>query len=198
MRGLLLKEWYMLSKNFKSLFLIIFLFAVFGLFYDVSLVTIVPVLLASVPVSTTALDERSGWSGYADALPVTRKNIVDSKYISGAVCILFSAALFALVTAARNGIGASVRQMIFQTALGIIYMSLIMPAVFRFGTEKARYINMAVVAVFAMLAVIIMTTVAGSFSEIPMHFAVPALPAALALMLVSERVSVSIYKRKEF
>lgn len=198
MKGLMIKEWYLLIRNFKSLFLIMLVFAAFGFFYDMTVVTIVPLLMASVPVSTTALDERSGWINYADALPVTRKNVVDSKYISGVICITCAALLFACVNAVKNGVGASLQQMAFQFAAAIIYLSLMMPAVFRFGTEKARYINMIVIAVFAMLAAVFMLTVADSFDGIPMLFAGPALAAAVVILIISELASVFIYKRKEF
>lgn len=198
MKGLMIKEWYLLIRNFKSLFLIILVFAAFGFFYDMTVVTIVPLLMASVPVSTTALDERSGWINYADALPVTRKNVVDSKYISGVICITCTSLLFACVNAVKSGFGASLQQTAFQFAAAIIYLSLMMPVVFRFGTEKARYINMIVIAVFAMLAAVFMLTVADTFEGISMLFAGPALSIAIVILIISELASVFIYKRKEF
>lgn len=198
MKGLLLKEWYLLTRNFKSMFIVIFIFAAFGFFYDMAVITIVPVLIASVPVSTTALDERSGWSCYADALPVTRKNIVDSKYISGLVCIFCTALMFACLNAVRNGISASLELFIFQISGAAIYLSLMMPVVLHFGTEKARYINMAVIAAFAMLVTALMLAVSDASGDIPVRFAVPALLAALVTLILSEFISVLIYKRKEF
>ncbi len=75
MKGLLLKDWYMILKYCRAFLVILVIFmgvsavsesALFFALYPMILVTMVPVTLMSY-------EEKSGWNIYCDTMPSTRK-----------------------------------------------------------------------------------------------------------------------------
>ena len=87
MTGLILKDLLNLKKQGKVyLILIIFYFAI-GLVNEnssmfASMMTMVAVL---IPITAMAYDERCKWDRYALTMPVSRKDMVMSKYLLGLI-----------------------------------------------------------------------------------------------------------------
>ena len=80
MRGLLLKDWYLIKKYCWILCLMDVLFIVLSLFaMDSVFIFIYPYMFAGIiPMTLYAYDEREKWKAYCAALPVSRK-----QYVSG-------------------------------------------------------------------------------------------------------------------
>jgi len=92
MKGLLLKEWYMMKKYCKAYLLSSVVFIAVSLFSSDSLFFVFyPCLLCGmIPVYLLAYDERSRWMQYSGTLPYTKAQIVCGKYLIGLLAQLVS------------------------------------------------------------------------------------------------------------
>lgn len=146
MKGLLLKDFYMLKKYYRTYLLIVVVFTAASLVGDDNMFfTFYPVLLCGmIPVSLLGYDERSRWIEYSGTLPYTKAQIVSSKYIIG----LSAQIIVLLVTGIAQGIKMSKNGGLFANnyflalMLGIFIMaafsSFCLPFIFKFGMEKGR------------------------------------------------------------
>ena len=74
MRGLLLKDWYLIQKYAWSLYLMDVFFIALSLAMDSVFIFIYPYLFAGIiPMTLYAYDEREKWKAYCAALPVSRR-----------------------------------------------------------------------------------------------------------------------------
>ena len=83
MKGLLLKDYYMLLKYCRPYALIVLIFGVCSLADGGNLFMLAyPAVLCGInSVSLVAYDEKSRWQQYCETMPYTRKQVVDSKYL---------------------------------------------------------------------------------------------------------------------
>ena len=143
MRGLLIKDWYQARKYCRSLLLIAVVFAAVSVFSDNTLFAIYPLMLgALLPVTLHAYDERSGFLRCACTMPVSRRNVVASRYAE----LLLALGLGLAVLGAVRTIGAlfgagdtgSTAELLVMALLSVDLAALLLPLIFRFGTERAR------------------------------------------------------------
>ena len=89
MAGLLLKDCYNLKSQLKmlGLFLILFLVLAISMKNSGFFAGIAMMLAVMMPVTALAYDERAKWDQFAVTMPVTRTQIVGSKYLLGKMCI---------------------------------------------------------------------------------------------------------------
>ena len=156
MKGLLLKDFYMMKKYCKSYLFMLVIFTVVSFFASDNLLFVFyPCLLCGmIPVNLLAYDEHSRFTVYSGTLPYTKSQVVSGKYI---VCILVQCAVL-FVTATAQGIkmavNGSFRAQDFFVILiiGFCFSSLVapisLPFMFKFGTEKGR------MAYFFMIGVV--------------------------------------------
>ena len=91
MKGLLLKDFYMMLKYCRSYLLIAVVFFAMSFMSTENLIFIFYpcVISAMLPVTLLSIDERSRWLPYAATLPVTRAQIVSEKYLFGLIAGFF-------------------------------------------------------------------------------------------------------------
>ena len=156
MKGLLLKDFYMMTKYCRSYVWIAILFLAISFVNSENMFfTFYPCLLVGmIPVNLLAYDEKSRWLSYSGALPYTKAQIVSGKYIIG----LFVQIIMLLLTAVAQAV-RMVRDQVFywNSYLFLIIMLLLMsmiassislPFMFKWGVEKGRmayYITIGVV-----------------------------------------------------
>ena len=148
MKGLLLKDFYMMVKYCRTYLLIGAVFIavsfagqdsqnMFFVFY--------PCLLCGmIPVNLLAYDERSRWTEYSGTLPYTRAQLVSAKYllgvlVQGAMLIAVGIAQGVRMHLAGNfhwGEYGLIMASIF--AMAAITSSISLPFMFRWGVEKGR------------------------------------------------------------
>ena len=81
-KGLILKDWYILNKNIKITALIVFIFWIGGIFIDIiTPMFFYPCIFGCAVAFTLWHLEEAGWGKYAFSLPCSEKEIVLSKYI---------------------------------------------------------------------------------------------------------------------
>jgi hypothetical protein len=164
MKGLLLKDFYELKNQFGLIIPLIGLYAIVTSFLDghmafsasYILVALITMLLAMLPTSSFAFDEWSGWDMYGLTINVTRKQIVDAKYvlilITAGVIFLADFAVFLLY---GEDFWFSMMLSFLFAALTLPINGIMTPAIFKWGSEKGRMILMAMVVIPMLLTPLI-------------------------------------------
>lgn len=205
MKGLLLKDMINLKSQAKIYLLIIGIWmaaAVLeknGILFT-CMMTILPVM---VPIMTFSFDEKARWEKYALTMPVSRKDIVISKYLLSILLSIISTILSFAVSAAISGeLYNTFLSSMFTFVLAIFALSIILPIIFKFGSEKGRIILMAVIFVPSIISLLL--------SQLKIKFDISqlidrltdslfALPVLAAIFLfISIAISGNIYEHREF
>ncbi len=164
MKGLLLKDLYMMMKYCRAYLLLAVVFTVISFVDSENLfLAFYPCLLCGmIPVNLLAYDERSKWMSYSETLPYTRKQIVSGKYLIG----LFAQSAMLIVTATAQGIRMGMSGtfrlnsyavlMMLLLILSLISSSISLPFMFKLGVEKGR------MAYYIMIGIVSAGSVASS------------------------------------
>ena len=199
MKALLLKEFYVASKTCRSFLLVIAVFFALSFFgrnsqffflYPLTMVGMIPVTLLSY-------DERDGWDKYSLTLPCTRAQLVSAKYLIG---LIFGGVVFLLVELLLLiglSMGGNFDFLSMSSALllmGLLGPSILMPFVFKFGSEKGR---IAYYFVLALLFAVIAFLIGMGFYEYLNGFSWLVIGAAVLLYLGSWRLSILFYEKRE-
>ena len=146
MKGLLLKDWYMMKKYCRAYLLLAILFTAVSFWGNDNLFLIFyPCLLCGmIPVNLLAYDERSHWDIYCGTLPVTRDMVVSAKYIIGlmlqGVVFLFTA-IGQAVRFSRGGSFDAESYLVLMSLMAMLSLfssSITLPFMFKLGVEKGR------------------------------------------------------------
>lgn len=151
MKSLILKDLYNIGHNAKSMLSILMVLAVALIpTSGVSAYIFVCANLCSMMIVTTfSFDDNSKWTRYAMIMPISKKDLVASKFI---VLLIFSAigTVFGLILGTVGGIITSKITMNLTNIYELLILSLIafvvamifgsvsIPLVFKFGAEKGR------------------------------------------------------------
>lgn len=213
MRGLVLKDFYNMKTSFLILVGVIIFLNVVSIIEGDSSGSISSFVLIMLPMiiatNTFGMDEKTKWDNYALTMPITRKDIVKSKYIT---VIVITAVATIVIIGINIFIGSLSGEIVFSVifsnilfniSVGIIFSSIMIPMVCKVGIEKAR---------IALMAFILIPTLAGSYiennlGEFPKSLGVEVLMSnigyisfgiAILMCFISYIISVKIYEKKEF
>ncbi len=209
MKGLLLKDWFILWNQCKYMLFIPVVFITVSvlnpgneglIFFLMS-----GVILAMFPLTIMGFDERSKWDNYAMTMPYSRTQLVLSKYCLTLFGMAVGCALYFIISLVVGFMGwghvFSWEQTIYLLGIlifGILFYSgLTYPLIFKFGVEKGR--------IWFFATTILVSAGAGflySFSRkwgLQLDFSpVWFLVLAVILFIASAFLSVHFYKRREF
>lgn len=203
MAGLIYKDMINLKAQARVMVLLIVVYAVIAVSSGstVMLCAMMSILSAMMPLTAMAYDEKSKWDKYAMTMPVSRRDLVLSKYWLGGGLLLITLVINVIFNLI---VGIMVTDEIFLVSLalfaaGVWFMSLTLPLVFKFGVEKGR------TAMFILIALPTIVVVLFSKLNLPMPSEsfwnmlpiVIAVTSVLVLVL-SVLISISIYQKKEF
>ena len=146
MKGLILKDLYMMVKYFRNYLLILLVFLAVSFVQEENLFfAFYPFLLCGmIPVNLLAYDERSHWDIYCGTLPVTRDMVVSAKYLIGlavqGVVFLVSAIGQAVRIAMKGSFDweSYLVLMSLMAMLSLFSSSITLPFMFKVGVEKGR------------------------------------------------------------
>ena len=83
MKGLIIKDIFNLKKGITTTLIMILFYGIFS--YNTGnmsmLIGMTVFIMTSMSISSMSYDDMAKWDGYALSMPITRKNIVLSKYI---------------------------------------------------------------------------------------------------------------------
>jgi ABC-2 type transport system permease protein len=146
MKGLLLKDFYMIWKQAKFMLALVIIYILIGVVSDSSFWTVFSVIfMAMLPITALGLDERSGWTSYASMLPFSKHDIVVGKYVFGLIGVGSSVLLYAVLTMLTGIVryGSvqidSILQMIMPLfSVSFLFIATNLPIMFKVGVEKGR------------------------------------------------------------
>ena len=202
MKGLLLKDWYLTLKYGRMQLIFAVVYGVVGaVLPETNAFVALPVMLiALLPNTIFAYDEREKWTTYVRALPVTDAQYVTGKYLYGTICLAVYFALLTAVNLAFRTEGFAGQFTMFFVG-GLLMPTIMMPFMFRFGTEKGRLTYLIVFgsAMAAALALANSTFFSDVFAAVE-RFGVPwwtPCPIVAALYVLSWRLSIVLYRSRK-
>lgn len=210
MLGLIKKDFLMLKGNFKTWLILLFVYIVMEFQESMSLAFLLPFMCVVTMLSTFSYDSYNKWDAYVCSLPDGRKNSVGAKYIATILLILVTVLITTILTIIigyyrtktinLESMGETIMGAIFATTL---LQSIMYPAIYKFGVEKARIAIFIVVFGFALIGSILSKYI--DFESIIQglafleNYMMIIIPIVIIIMLyVSYKISEVIYKRKEY
>ncbi|MDE6787936.1 MAG: ABC-2 transporter permease [Ruminococcus sp.] len=209
MKGLLLKELFMLRKSWLTITILTVTFAVVGIFSgETGMLLIVPLFMSVWSVSFMNMDEVSKWQQYSLALPYGRRKIVLSKYlmilILNALSIVFIIIAYLIsIALGKNGFSADLllTLILLSLIMGIVYPSLLLPLVYKLNTEKGRMVLMIINGIVGGVSVALLQTSSilsdNIFKGIAGFLPLIILAVVAVLYLLSWQLSVRIYEKRD-
>lgn len=212
MKGLILNNLYSVGKSIKSSSFLTVVAVVLLLMTDHSMALKAAAFLPFVLIPVHAFeilkyDAMSGWNKYEIILPVTRKQIVESKYITFLLLFIYSILLVICVA-------LTVHMFLFPTMNVVFFNSLlrgmgliiciataVYPLTYLLGTEKSDSIMIG--SVFFSFVIFFVTTLLlqlfiGEMEDFDEMFSVIFLSVSILIFCVSYLISLKLYKNREF
>lgn len=207
MRGLVLKDLYSLRKEGRTVLLISSLFIVIILTLgnmDLFLCTIM-LMFSATSITSFVCDNQSGWDAYVMSLPISRRDVVMSKYMLSFLLALAGGLLALLVRWIKgllNNISDFSETLIFAYSLfvaAVILISIFLPLVYKFGVERSRMILIAVAVIPGSVSFMLAHTGALVVpDEQTIRQALLLSPLVIIVCsIMSFMISHGIYRRKE-
>lgn len=198
MKGLLMKDLYVLSRQMRLFLLMIVIFSVVP---GMNMTIFAVVYAAMMPYTALAYDERSHWDQLAAMMPYSTKDIVLSKYVLGWLFTGFSSllALTASFVLSRFTAAEFAPASIFLAfCVGALMMDLTLPAMFRFGVERGRMLFILVMVVAACGSAGLLMGLAEAPKAAALmsglQIIVPAVTVALTFLSVT--LSIRLYQKR--
>lgn len=146
MKGLLLKDWYMMKMYCKNYILIAVIFIAISLVNEDNLFFVFyPCLLCGmIPVNLLGYDERSRWLQYSGTLPYTKNQLVSVKYLIGLMAQAAVLIATGIAQAIKMGLKGTFVWSDFMVLLLLLLTvatmtsSISLPFIFKLGVEKGR------------------------------------------------------------
>lgn len=146
MKGLLLKDWYMMKKYCKYYLFCTAAFIILSLISEGNLFFVFyPCMLCGmIPVNLIGYDERSRWMEYCGTMPYTKAQIVSGKFIIGLLTQLATMLVIGAAQAVKMIIagdfvpGELALLMLLLLIVSTLSSSICLPFIFKLGVEKGR------------------------------------------------------------
>jgi len=207
MKGLLLKDLYMMKKYCRAYFIIavVFIAVSFASNENMFFVFYPCLLCGMIPVNLLGYDERSRWLQYSETMPYTKGQIVSGKYLIG----LGAQVVVVLVTGIAQAIRMSVSGtfvfgeylvlMMLLLTMALLASSVTLPFMFKLGVEKGRmayYIMIGIVCAGSMISSNFLS--GGMQEKIELNGILPIIClVAIGVYVLSWYLSIAFYKKRE-
>ncbi|HGM3509299.1 TPA: ABC-2 transporter permease [Clostridioides difficile] len=206
MIGLIKKDFLLIKKSFTPIYLFAIIIAVLPLIKNptflVPIMSLVLFLLFSSQLLVTFnLDELANWNKNISAMPISIYKEIASKYIvSFILSILPLLILILLSILTINSLNVSKGFIIYCIISGFmiscLYNSIVIPAAFKFGTNKCRLILFIFVGVLTIIPILLNSlNIQIDYSSIKLStstFLVLSILAILIITIISYTVSIKI------
>ncbi|RDY30021.1 ABC-2 transporter permease [Lachnotalea glycerini] len=200
MNALVLKEWYQIRHTMKNFIIMILILAVvFGYSHNSStFLWVVELLCFSTIITVFNMDEKSGWNKYERVLQISVSKKVWSKYIFMVYCVLAGAIIGIMggLIMDRNSYEVIIGNLLPAVMISILLGSVMIPLIYKYGTEKMRILFIGILLA-TMLGVSAAIQV---FINLNLIFVILYIMpiVSILLMILSVKISIRIYQKKEF
>lgn len=208
MTSLVLKDILNLQSYLRTIFVFVIFYTVLSFtMADVSLVAgMLIILFAMIPISSFSYDQQAKWDVFSQTLPVTRKQIVQGKYIVALLFIVLGFVLSFVITVIATvlkGETLDLMELLIGNGMialtGLILLAIMIPLIYKFGVEKSRMMLMTI-ALVPTLGVMLLAnlgfTIPSDFNWELVGYIIPAV-AAIGFV-ISFMISTRIYSAKDF
>lgn len=212
MKSVVLKDLYNMRGNGKSVLISFLILAVAMASTGVGVLYSGAILCSSLIVSTFAYDDRCDWAKYAVVMPISRNELVAGKYamltllVVGGMAVSFLASLVSNAITGQIPLNQSGLQELLISTLAalvfaLVYGSIAIPLILRFGAEQGRILLL--VALLVPAAVCFAVYQVGKWLGIVLTdqgvvlLVCGVAVAALVWMVVSYRISCGIFAKQE-
>ena len=207
MKGLLLKDWYMMKKYCRAYLLIAVVFIAVSLFSNDNMFFVFyPCLLCGmIPVNLLGYDERSRWMQYSGTLPYTKTQIVSGKYLIGllsqiTILVATGVAQAAKMLIAHNfELGDFAVLMLLMLIVSTLTSSICLPFVFKLGVEKGRTAYYVMIGFVCGASVLASSILRGQLvSEIQPNLILALVAVVgIGIYILSWYLSIVFFKKRE-
>ena len=207
MKGLLLKDFYMMLKYCRTYLIMVAVFIAVSFANSESfLFAFYPCMFCGmIPVSLLSYDERSKWLQYSATMPYTKAQIVSGKYLIGLcvqIAVLIVTAIAQAFRMSLNGVFVWEEYLLLvlmMVAMALFTSSITLPFMFKLGVEKG------IMAYYVMIGVVCGGSVVASklfeesvAQEITLNAVLPALCLLSAgIYALSWYLSIVFFKKRE-
>lgn len=203
MKGLIIKDFINLKKQSKIIGVLVIFYLLISITSKNNSMfgAMILLLFTMMPITAISYDEKANWDKYGLTMPVSRTDMVLSKYILGLILSSFALVLNfiaqILMGTEMNTENITVIFVIF--GISILFFSFILPIMFKFGVEKGRMLMIVVLMLPTIILMLLPEVLKTPPSEEMIIKALFALPFIIVIIfLISLFISISVYKRKEF
>ena len=199
MKGLLLKDLYVMKRELRAFFFIIVLFTAFSfvgennsffMFYGL-------IMLPIVNISLISYDERSHWDSFLETTPVSRSTAVTEKYLlTLLLLLLWSPVVLVVYLVQAANLGSPVQAVCICIYMALFFPAVIYPFIFALGSEKGRFAYF--IFIFAAMAIVaagVSLMDQGAF-VIPDGLSLILLMPPVVFYAISWRLSIALYKKR--
>lgn len=205
MKGLLIKDFYLMMKTCRMYFLMILIFFVLAVvipersaiyLYDA-------IFMGMLSHSLLSLEERDGSDKYCLICPFSRKQIVIEKYFLSAILIaVVSAAIAGLEMIKKTNISEIMLILSLVAAVGIIFPSISLPIMFKYGYAKGKIVFICLGGLIGICGAFLVNTTP-FFSDVLAQAVNGFLPlilivSSVLIFVLSCLISVKLYQKREF
>jgi ABC-2 type transport system permease protein len=203
MTGLILKDIYNLKKHSKVYLILLVFYFFMGMANDNSAMfgSMLSIVAAMLPITAMAYDEKNNWDRYALTMPLSRKDMVLSRYILGLIFALvaFIIAMASSLLLNKDSLLENIAMNLGTLGFVMLLMAIIFPILFKFGVEKGRILMMIIF--MAPTGIILLLSNYGI--QLPDEktmktFLYYSPIAVIIIFILSLFISISIYNKKEF
>ena len=207
MKGLLLKDWYMMKMYCKSYHFIAVVFVALSLVSNGNMFFVFyPCLLCGMlPVNLLGYDERSRWMQYSGTMPYTKVQIVSGKYLIGLLAQLTILLVMGVAQAVKMMIaddfvlGEFAVLMLLMLIVSTLTSSIPLPFVFKLGVEKGRTAYYVMIGFICGASVLASSLFRGYFgTDIKPNLVLAILAVVgIGIYIFSWYMSIAFYKKRE-
>lgn len=207
MKGLLLKEWYVVRSEYKVYFFMLVAFTIIAIAKGSGDFIYYPMAFcAAIPTGLMGYDEKNRWEQYCGTLPYTKKQLVSEKYLIGlAIQLVFLTV--AGTTYVANAIiednfilGEFGAYMLVMFSVSMFSTSIPLPFLFKMGAGKGiKFYIASIVLVMVAVGTLESALMNGSIKiGITTNLLALILAAAMVgLYILSWYLSIVFYKKRE-
>lgn len=198
MKGLLLKDLYNIRKQAWWYLSMILLFCLLSVtVQNIAFAGTIGVLVTvSVPLIAIGYEEKDSWQKFVVASGRDIETIVAEKYLLGIICAVTGFVAYAVVYLLSER--TSLTDLFVPLFMQITVLSVMLPTVFKFGVDKGRVYMIAVILIF-MLAFIGLLSAADKFVGTDLIvFNLTTAVLIAGVLVISYFISLKIYTAKEF
>ncbi len=209
MKGLIIKDLFILKKTARVFVALTGLYLLMAIFLHTDFGVLIAFIMGMLTITSFAYDEQAKWDAFALTMPVSKRDMVLSKYLL-AVFLGIAGGLMGILLSVAAAIGqgpVDIMAILKNTGIAIcatyVFSSIALPLVYKLGSEKSRLVLMLCYAAPILLGTIIINMLSEASITMPQllsaaHTAAIILPFFTVIAFVfSYRLSLVIFIKKD-